>query len=185
MKMKGTRMGHLQPEVGEVYSCYVKKLNKYGAYQILGVTKKSICCVTLDYLEEVPPTEAALSSLTPLYEEMYRYHRGIAMTYISNDRVPRDYLYIGKCEPVTDKPCNSFSGNWNDGLDYVVRARWEAIPADARAAYKKYINSGEQVKIGNNWYKKNFGGMRNELYQDLLMGGDIPACGMQAGLPTT
>ncbi len=166
-------MGHLQPEAGEVYSCYVKKLNKYGAYQILSVAKKSICYVTLDYLEEKPPTEAEISSLAPLYHEMYRNHHRIAMTYISNDRVPKDYLYIGKCEPVTDKPCNSFSGDWNDGLDYVNKARWEAIDAEARAAYKKNMNSGEQVKIGNHWYKKNFGGIRNELYQNLLIGGDI------------
>lgn len=166
-------MKHLQPEAGEVYSCYVKKLNKYGAYQILSVAKKSICYVTLDYLEEVPPTEAVISSLTPLYREMYRYNHEIAMTYTSNDHVPKDYIYIGICEPVTDKSCNTFSGDWNDGLDYVIRAGWEAIDAEACAAYKKYINSGEQVKIGNNWYKKNWGCMRNDLYQDLLIGGDI------------
>lgn len=166
-------MGHLQPEAGEVYSCYVKKLNKYGAYQILSVAKKSICYVTLDYLEEKPPTEAEISSLAPLYHEMYRNHHRIAMTYISEDRVPKEYIYIGKCALVTDKPCNSFSGVWGDGNDYVLRARWEAIDTEVRAAYKKYINSGEQVKIGKNWYKKNCGGMRNDLYQDLLIGGDI------------
>lgn len=166
-------MKHLQPEVGEVYSCYVKQLNKYGAYQILSVEKKSICYVALDYLEDTPPTEEMLSTLTPLHREMYHYHHGIAMTYTSNDHVPKDYRYIGTCTPVTDKPCNSFSGDWNDGLEYVSRARWEAIDEEARAAYKKYINSGEQVKIGNHWYKKNFGGIRNELYQDLLIGGDI------------
>ena len=166
-------MKHLNPEPGEVYSCYVKELKKYGACQILSVAKKSICYVTLDYLEDVPPTEEMLSSLTPFYEEWYRLHHQIAMTYTSNDRIPKDYLYIGKCRPVTDKPCNSFSGDWNDGLYYVIRAGWEAIDADARAAYKKYINSGEQVKIGNNWYKKNGGVMRDDLYQDLLLGGDI------------
>lgn len=166
-------MGHLQPEAGEVYSCYVKKLNKYGAYQILSVAKKGICYVTLDYLEEKPPTEAEISSLKPLYHEMYRNHHRIVMTYISEDRVPKEYVYIGKCVLVTDKPCNSFSGVWGDGNDYVFRAKWEAIDAEVRAAYKKYINSGEQVKIGENWYKKNCGGMRNDLYQDLLIGGDI------------
>lgn len=166
-------MKHLQPEAGEVYSCYVKELNKYGAYQILSVAKKSICYVTLDYLEGVPPTEAELSSLTPLYREWYRFHHEIVMTYISNEHVPKEYIYVGRCEPVTNKQCNSFSGDWGDGADYVFRARWEAIDAESRAAYKKYINSGEQVKIGNNWYKKNCGCMRNDLYQNLLIGGDI------------
>ncbi len=167
-------MNHLHPEVGEVYSCYVEELNKYGAYQILSVAKKSICYVTLDYLEEVPPTEAEISSLKPLYREWYRFHHEIVMTYISNDRVPKEYIYVGRCEPVTNKPCNYFSGDyWDEGHDYIIRARWESIDAEVRATYKKYVNSGEPVKIGNNWYKKNCGSMRNDLYQDLLIGGNI------------
>ena len=166
-------MNHLHPQAGEVYSCYVKQLNKYGAYQILSAERKSISYVTLDYLEETPPTEEMLPSLTPLYKEMYRHHHGIAMTIISNGQVPKDYIYIGTCALVTDKSCNSFSGDWDDGFDYVHRVKWESIDAKARDAYKKYINSGEQVKIGNHWYKKNFGGIRNDLLQDLLIGGDI------------
>lgn len=85
------------------------------------------------------------------------------MTYFSNVHVPREYIYIGTCALVTDEKCNTFSGDWNDGKDYVIRERWESIDEKARIAYKKYINSGEQVKIGNNWYKKNCVVIRKDL----------------------
>lgn len=64
--------------------------------------------------------------------------------------------------------CNSFSGNrWPMGEDYYYEERWKALDEKVRAAYKKYMNSGEFVVVHGQKFKKNAGGLRDELYQCL------------------
>ncbi len=153
------------PENGAVYGVYAEGLGKYGAYQILEAEKGSICYVVLDYLETELPEEEILSTLKPLKQERYRYHGAIDIKYISNDRVPRDYRFIGICPPVTEKKCNTFSGDWADGREYEYEENWKISNEHQRAEYKKYINSGDRVKIGIETYSKNYGRLNMKLYE--------------------
>ncbi len=152
---------------GEVYAFFAEILGKYGACQILAMDGKSICYVLLDYLDAVPPKADILDSLKPYDKESFRHHHQMAKTWIEKTPVPRDYLYIGQCELKSDPVCNSFSWKWPMGEDYYYEERWKAFDEKARAAYKKYINSGDFVSVHGRMFKKNAGGLRDELYQCL------------------
>lgn len=152
---------------GEIYAFYVEILGKYGACQILAVDGKSICCVLLDYLEDVLPEADILDNLGLYRRESFRYHHQIIKTGIDNTPVPRDYRYIGqcglKCSPVWD----SYSWKWPAGEDYCYEERWKCFDENTRSAYKKYVNSGDFVSVHGRAFKKNIGGLRDELYQCL------------------
>lgn len=153
---------------GEVYAYYIDSLGKYGAYQIIAVQEKSICLLTLDYLESTPPGEEVLEDLKPYHRESYRYHHQIVKSCIDRSPVPRDYLLIGECGLKTDSVCNSYSGRrWPMGEDYCHEEHWKALDEKARAAYKKHINSGEFVTVHGQMFKKNMGVLRDDLYQRL------------------
>lgn len=152
---------------GEVYAFYAEALGKYGVCQILAVDRKSICYVLLDYLEVTPPVEDILDSLKPYYQEAFRHHHQIVKSWIENSPVPRDYQYIGRCELKSDSVCSSYSWKWPAGEDYYYEERWRALDEKVRTAYKKYINSGDFVQVHGRMFKKNIGGLRDELYQCL------------------
>lgn len=153
---------------GEVYAYYIDRLGKYGACQVIAVQEKSICLLALDYLESTPPGEDALEDLKPYHRESYRYHHQIVKSCIDRSPVPRDYLLIGECGLKTDSVCNFYSGRrWPMGEDYCHEEHWKALDEEARAAYKKHINSGEFVAVHGQMFKKNMGVLRDELYRCL------------------
>lgn len=152
---------------GEVYAFYVEMLGKYGVCQILAVDAKSICYVLLDYLEDVLPETDILENLGLYYRESFRYHRQMIKTGIENTPVPRDYNYIGKCGLKSSPAWDFYSWKWPAEEDYFYEERWKSFDENARSAYKKYINSGDFVSVHGRMFKKNIGGLRDELYQCL------------------
>lgn len=152
---------------GEVYAYYIDCLGKYGACQIIAVNADGICCVALDHLEDEPPRTEQIESLRPYYSEAFRNHHQIVKEWISNDPVPQDYRFIGQCGLKTDEKCNCYAGRWPDGRDYYYEERWKAYDESARAAYKKYMNSGEFVTVHGKMFKKNTDWLGDELYQCL------------------
>ena len=156
--------GH-KPVVGAVYGVYVEELRKYGAYQILEVRKGSICYIALDYLEPEPPKEEILPDLRPFYRERFRYHHALAMEYISNDRIPGDYIFCGVCPPVTNKSCDVYGGDkWGYGMEYLFEMDWRQGDAKQKENYKKYINSGEWVNLAKGSFRKGEPVLTTELY---------------------
>lgn len=155
-----------KPVVGAVYGVYVEELKKYGAYQILEVERGSICYIVLDYLESEPPKEEILPDLQPFYSERFRFHHALNMQYISNDRIPGDYIFCGVCPPVTNKPCNIYAGDkWRYGIEYLDEMDWRQGDAKQKANYKKYINSGEWVNLSKGSFRKNERVLTNALYE--------------------
>lgn len=154
-------------EPGEVYAFYVEMLGKYGACQVLAVDGKSICYVLLDYLEADSPKPDMLEHLKPYYRESFRYHHQIIKTGIENTPVPRDYQYVGLCELKSTPVWDSYSWKWPTGEDYYYEERWKSFDEKARTAYKKYINSGDFACVHGKMFKKNMGGLRDELYRCL------------------
>ena len=154
-----------KPIVGAVYGVYIEELKKYGAYQILEVLKGSICYIALDYLESEPPKEEILPDLRPFFQERYRYHHALAMEYISNDRIPSDYIFCGVCPPVTDKSCGIYGGDkWGYGIEYLSEMDWRQGDAKQKENYKKYINSGEWVNLSTGSFRKNEPVLTTALY---------------------
>ena len=155
-----------KPAVGAVYGVYVEELGKYGAYQILEVDRGSICYVVLDYLESEPPKEDLLPDLQPLYQERFRFHHAMDMKYISNNRIPRDYIFCGVCPPVTSRSCNNYAGDkWGNGIEYLYEMDWRQGDAKQKENYKKYINSGEWVNFSKGSFRKNEGVLTTALYE--------------------
>ncbi len=152
---------------GEVYSFYVEMLGKYGACQILAVDGRSICYVLLDYLEDDLPKEDVLEHLKTYHRESFRYHHQIIKAGIENTPVPRDYQYIGRCGLKSNPAWDSYSWKWPSGEDYYYEERWKSFDENARSAYKKYINCGDFVSVHGRMFRKNTGGLRDELYQCL------------------
>ena len=161
----GLRQRTAQP--GEVYAFYIEILEKYGVCQILAVEDKSICYVLLDYLEAVPPKEDILERLKPYHRKSFRYHHQIVKTGIENTPVPRDYRYVGRCGLKSDPTWDFYSWKWPSGEDYYYEERWKSFDENARLAYKKYINSGDSVSVHGRMFRKNTGGLRDELYRCL------------------
>ena len=155
-----------KPVEGAVYGVYVEELKKYGAYQILEVLKGSICYIALDYLEPEPPKEEILLDLRPFYQERYRYHHALAMEYISNDRIPSDYVFCGVCPPVTNKSCDVYGGDkWGYGIEYLSEMDWRQGDARQKENYKKCINSGEWVNLSKGSFRKNEPVLTTALYE--------------------
>lgn len=153
-------------EVGAVYGVYVDLLGKYGAYQVVEVESGSVCYVVLDYLEPEPPKAESLSDLQPFYQERFRYHHELDMKYIQNDQVPKDYIYIGSCPPVTTRSCSIYAGNeWGHGMEYVYEMDWQEADAGQRQRYKKYINSGDWVNLKEGSFRKNQSVLTTEIYE--------------------
>ena len=165
LRLAGAKQRVAKP--GEVYAFYVEMLGKYGVCQILAVDGKSICYVLLDYLEDVPPKADILEELKPYYRESFRYHHQMIKTGIENTPVPRDYRYIGQCGLKSSPVWDSYSWKWPAGEDYYAEVRWKSFDENARSAYKKYINSGDLISVHGRMFKKNMGGLRDELYQCL------------------
>lgn len=157
------------PSPGEVYAFYIDRLSSYGAYQILDVDKEahSLCYVALDYLAKEPPAKAQLESLKPYYRQAYRNHHRMEKSIISSTIVPRDYIYIGQCALKADKKCNSFSVDWPRGLAYINEELWRSFDGTARAAYKKYCDSGDFVQVHGQMFRKRSTYLTDELYQCL------------------
>lgn len=164
-RLAGSKRRAAKP--GEVYAFYVERLGKYGACQILAVDGKRICYVLLDYLEDDLPGEDILERLQPYHRESFRYHHQMVKMGIENTPVPRDYRYMGKCGLKSSPECNSYSWKWPTGEDYCYEERWKSFDEKARSAYKKYINSGDFVSIHGRMFRKNTGGLRDDLYQCL------------------
>lgn len=155
-----------KPIVGAVYGVYVEDLKKYGAYQILEVLKGSICYIALDYLESEPPKEEIIPDLRPFYQERFRYHHALAMEYISNDRIPSDYIFCGVCAPVTNKSCGVYGGDkWGYGIEYLSETDWRQGDVKQKENYKKYINGGEWVNLSKGSFRKNEPVLTTALYE--------------------
>ncbi|MDO4166884.1 MAG: hypothetical protein Q4D32_05725 [Eubacteriales bacterium] len=155
-----------KPAVGDVYGVYVEELKKYGAYQILEVARGSICYIVLDYLESEPPKEEILPDLQPFYSERFRFHHALNMNYISNDKIPGDYIYCGMCPPVTNKSCNNYAGDkWRYGIEYLYEMEWRQGDTKQKENYKKYINSGEWVTLSKGSFRKNERVLTTTLYE--------------------
>lgn len=152
---------------GEVYAFFVEMLGKYGACQILAVDGKSICYVLLDYLEDDLPEKDSLEWLQPYHRESFRYHHQMIKTGIENTPVPRDYRYIDQCGLKSSPVWDSYSWKWPTGEDYYYEERWKSFDEKARSAYKKYVNSGDFVSVHGRMFRKNTGGLRDDLYQCL------------------
>lgn len=152
---------------GEVYAYYIEALGKYGACQVIDVNQNSILQTALDYLEPEPPAREQIEGLSLYHRQSYRMHHHIVKSWIENHPVPQDYQFIGTCTLKTDPVCASFSGRWPAGEEYCYEERWKAYDADARAAYKKYINSQDSVCVHGQTFRKNTGGLTDALYECL------------------
>lgn len=164
-------------ENGDVYAFYIEELGKYGTCQILDVWGGSLCYILLDYLGEEVPSENDLKEIKPFYKECYINRHRMVKQVIDKLSVPGNYIYIGKI-PLVVTNCRDgsyFNDVWQQGTDYIFEERWKAAGNEAQRNYKKYINSGEFVRIKKELVKKNKDCLDNDLYK--LLDDNSSLCG--------
>ena len=164
-------------ENGDVYAFYIEELGKYGTCQVLDVWGGSLCYILLDYLGEEVPSENDLKEIKPFYKECYINRHRMVKQVIDKLSVPGNYIYIGKI-PLVVTNCRDgsyFNDVWHQGIDYIFEERWNAAGNEAQRNYKKYINSGEFVRIKEELVKKNKDCLDNDLYKLLDDNGSL--CG--------
>ena len=155
------------PKQGEVYVYYIEELKKYGACQIIGLSDKSACYVSLDCLTDHLPEREEILKWKPLYLERYRYHHSMDTSWIDLTPPPPSYQCLGEFPLVTEKLSNSFSGIWPSGWSQICEARWNSLDEEIRAAYKKYVTSGEDVIIRGKTFRKGQPTLTDDLYNHL------------------
>lgn len=155
------------PKPGEIYIYYIKELEKYGACQIIGLTDKSACYVSLDCLTDHIPKREETVNWKPLYLERYRYHHSMDTGWINLTPPPPSYQCLGEFPLVTDKLSNSFSGLWPNGSTYISEDYWQSLSDKVKSAYKKYMTSGEDVLIHGKTFRKGQPVLTNDLYNHL------------------
>ena len=156
------------PKSGEIYAYYIEDLEKYGAFQILKVEGKNVCYVSLDCLTDHLPQREEVLGWKPLYWERYRFHHRVDIGIIELTPLPPSYQCLGEFPLVTEKSSKDFFGRrWPDGSAYVSEIRWKSLDEKVTAAYKKYVNSGEEVVIHGKIFPKRLDVLRDDLYQHL------------------
>lgn len=156
------------PKSGEIYIYYIEELEKYGALQILKVEGKSVCYVSLDCLTDHLPQKEEALGWKPLYWERYRHHHRMDIGLVELTPFPPSYQYLGEFPLVTEKSSKDFFGRrWPDGSAYVLEIRWKSFNEEATAAYKKYVNSGEDVVIHGKTFPKRLDVLRDDLNRHL------------------
>ena len=155
------------PKSGEIYAYYIEELEKYGAFQILKVEGNSVCYVSLDCLTDHLPQKEEVLDWKPLYWESYRNHHKMDTGIIELTPLPPSYQCLGEFPLVTEKISDAFFGRWPDASDYVSEIRWKSFDEKVTAAYKKYINSSEDVVIHGKIFPKRLDVLRDDLYRHL------------------
>lgn len=156
------------PKSGEIYVYYIEELEKYGALQILKVEDKSVCYVSLDCLTDHLPRKEEALGWKPMYWERYSYHHRMDIGIIERTPVPPLYQCLGEFSLVTDKSSKDYFGRkWPDGSAYISEIRWKSFDEDVTAAYKKYVNSGEDVVIHGKTFPKRLYILGDDLYRHL------------------
>ena len=156
------------PKSGEIYAYYIEELEKYGAFQILKVEGKSVCYVSLDCLTDHLPQKEEALDWKPLYLESFRHHHRMDSGLIELTPLPPSYQCLGEFQLVTENSTKDFfGGRWPDGSAYVSEIRWKSFDEEVTAAYKKYMNSGEDVVIHGKTFPKRLDVLRDDLYRYL------------------
>lgn len=150
-------------KAGEVYACYIAKLEKYCAYQILRVEGKSVLYLALDYLDEVIPTPAMLESIQPYRMNRYMYRNARDKSWVDSTSPPEEYIYVGSCEFKGKPNSNDYSGKWPLGKDYVYEEMWKNYDESVTSAYKKNLSNREMVVVGDKEFPRNIGTLDNDL----------------------
>ena len=156
-----------RPKPGEIYAYYIKELEKYGACQIVGLTDKSACYVSLDCLTDHLPDKDEILNCKPVFMERYRYHHSMDTAWINLTPPPPSYHCLGEFPLVTDKMSTSFSGVWPNGSTYISENYWKSLSEEVKSAYKKYMTGGENVLIHGKTFRKGQPILTNDLYNHL------------------
>ena len=156
-----------RPKQGEIYTYYIEELEKYGAFQIIKVENKSVYYVALDCLTDHLPKKEEIFGWKPLYLEAYRNHHKMDAGLIALTPLPPTYQCLGEFPLATEKISNSFSGSWPDGSTYISESRWTSFGEEVTAAYKKYMNSGEDVIVHGKVFSKRLPVLGDELFRHL------------------
>ena len=141
----------MEVKAGDIYTTYHKKLDCYIACQITKVSEKNLTKLELDWVGREPLNINQLNNLKPLYKDFMYWEKSLCLINVEKE-IPKEFQYVGNIPPLIDEESNSY-GTWYNSDDIYFQLRWQKIPKEKRLAFKKAMESNEEININGNSVK--------------------------------
>lgn len=141
----------MEIKAGDIYTTYHKKLDCYIACQITKVSEKNLTKLELDWVGREPLNINQLNNLKPLYKDFMYWEKSLCLINVEKE-IPKEFQYVGNIPPLIDEESNSY-GTWYNSDDIYFQLRWQKIPKEKRIAFKKAMESNEEININGNSVK--------------------------------
>ena len=131
---------------GEVYALQEKETGKWFAFQIIQIGEDSAVYVDLDFWSDKMPGESDLKKMSYLKLNHHLWNNEISHCWAPISLFPIRAKLIGKKGIRPFKECKSY-GSWPDGSQQKWTERWNKLPKDQIAAFKKALTQKNETII--------------------------------------
>lgn len=133
-------------QAGEVYALKEKETGKWFAFQIIQIGEDSAVYVDLDFWSDKMPGESDLKKMSYLKLNHHLWNNEISHCWAPISLFPIRAKLIGKKGIRPFKECKSY-GSWPDGSQQKWTERWNKLPKDQIAAFKKALTQKNETII--------------------------------------
>lgn len=133
-------------QAGEVYALQEKETGKWFAFQIIQIGEDSAVYVDLDFWSDKMPGECDLKKMSYLKLNHHLWNNEISHCWAPISLFPIRAKLIGKKGIRPFKECKSY-GSWPDGSQQKWTERWNKLPKDQIAAFKKALTQKNETII--------------------------------------
>lgn len=141
----------MEVKAGDIYTTYHKKLDCYIACQITKVSERNLTKLELDWVGREPLNIKQLNNLKPLYKDFMYWKKSLCLINVEKE-IPKEFQYVGNIPPLISKESRSY-GTWYNSDDIYFQLRWQKILKEKRIAFKKAMESNEEININGNSIK--------------------------------
>ena len=146
-------------QAGEVYALQEKETGKWFTFQIVQTGEEDAVYVDLDYWNDKMPGDSDFRKMSYLRLNHHLWNNVISLCRAPIKLFPSRAKLIGKKVIRPVKECKSY-GNWPDGAQQKLTERWNNLPEDQTAAFKKALTQkNETIILAGKEVRKNLYGL--------------------------
>jgi hypothetical protein len=141
-------MNH-QPKIGDIYAAMNRIHNKWVLWQVIkdmDKDKPKTGIVMLDWFSSDLPSQDQIAELKPLFIDHHYWQGDYNLRYLFSSTPPKNYQWIANRVPVIDIEINCYGG-WPSVNHGIGQYEWLEIPEAERIAFRKAMNSKNEVLI--------------------------------------
>jgi hypothetical protein len=141
-------MNH-QPKIGDIYAAMNRIHNKWVLWQVIkdmDKDKPTLGIVMLNWFSSDLPSQDQITELKPLFIDHHYWQGDYNLRYVYNSIPPKNYQWIANIAPVIDIEINCYGG-WPSVNHGIGQYEWLEIPEAERTAFRKAMNSKNEVLI--------------------------------------